>query len=150
AVSKGNRAFSASKGKARLWDVAKGEGRPVLVDSQITSADFSPDGKFLVAGDSLGVIHLLDADKGAEVRSFEHKHDLAVTCLAFSPDGKRVVSGSADKTIRIWDAATGKEVQCLSGHEGAVTAIAFSADGKRLLSGGADRTVRLWEVGGNE
>jgi WD40 repeat protein len=141
----GGRAFSASKTSVQLWDVTKGEGQTILSGVQVASADFSPDGKYLVTGTAVGTIRLLSADKGAEVRSFEDKHSSAVTCLAFSPDGKQVASGGADKAVRVWDVATGKELQPLGGHDEKVTAVAFSPDGRRILSGSADKTVRLWD-----
>jgi WD40 repeat protein len=117
----------------------------VLPGAQVTSADFTSDGKSLITGDHIGRIRLLSADQGKEIRSFDHSHDLAITCLAFSLDGKRVASGSADRTIRLWDAETGKELQRLDGHTDTVTCLAFSAAGQ-LLSGSKDGTVRLWQA----
>jgi WD40 repeat protein len=86
--------------------------------SQIDSLDFSPDGKFVIAGDGIaepsdapGIydgltggpphISVLDVSTGHEMQSFRG-HVNAITGLAVTEDGKFVVSTSDDGSIRIW------------------------------------------------
>src|SRR5262249_36501642 len=106
----GKRALSASKAGVQFWDVQAGTGTAILDGARVTSAEFSPDRKFLLVGDVLGALRLLSAETGAEVRTFEAKHTSGVTSVAFSADSKRVASGSGDRTVRTHDVATGKQI----------------------------------------
>ena len=112
---------------------------------QFTSVAFSPDGRWLAAGATDGLIYVWDAQTGGLLRWMEG-HAGGVTSVAFSPDGERLASGSDDRTVRLWDAASGAALQRLEGHGNSVMSVAFSPDGERLASGSHDRTVRLWDA----
>ena len=68
----------------------------------LLSVRFSPNGQYIVAGNSGGVLmmwnvrtgHLLDKWSG---------HQCAVLNVAFTPDGKGLVSGSGDGAVKYWD-----------------------------------------------
>ena len=104
---------------------------------------FSPDGRYLAVGTSLG-IELRDSQT-LELVGFFAGHTDWVNSVAFSPDGRILASGSY-KGIKLWDAATGKELRTLSGHTYDVYSVAFSPDGKTLASGSNDWTIKLWDV----
>jgi WD40 repeat protein len=122
---------------------------------------FSPAGALVAVGTSDGLIRLIDAASGAEVRSLRG-HTRPVQQLAFSPDGNYLASGSGDDifrpeekhpesaledhVVRLWDPATGAEVAVLRGHTRAVKVLAFSPGGKLLASAGDDCTIGLWDV----
>ena len=110
-----------------------------------TSVAFSPDGRWLAAGATDGLVYVLDAQTFELLRWLEG-HAGEVNSVAFSPDGARLASGSHDRTVRLWDVASGAALQRLEGHEYTVTSVAFSPDGARLASGSDDSTVRLWDA----
>ena len=108
---------------------------------------FSPDGKYLAVGTSIGVdgIALLDASNLGMIRFFEGYTE-GVYSVAFSPDGNTLASGSGDTTIKIWDIQTVEEIVTLEGHTDYVGIVAFSPDGLTLASGSKDTTIKLWDV----
>jgi len=110
---------------------------------RIREIAYSPDGRLLAVGTSIGV-HLYDAATFREVRYLETP--AVVTSVAFSPDGVLLASGSEDETVRLWRVADGSLVRTLEGHESDVESVAFSPDGALLASGSDDNTVRLWRV----
>lgn len=127
--------------RQELWSV---ESR-----DEMTSAAFSPDGKWLVAG-SYKTIKLYSASNGAEVRSLIGHNDWVIK-VAFSVTGTMIASASYDKTIKIWDYETGREIRTLSGHSDQVLSLVFSLDGLTLASASSDKSVKLWDVAsGNE
>ena len=77
--------------------------------SAVTSAAFSPDGKFVVTASSDKTARVWEAATGKAIGE-PLRHEEEVTSAAFSPDGKFVVTASDDKTARVWEAATGKAI----------------------------------------
>ncbi len=115
----------------------------------IWSVAFSPDGKYLAAGDTKGNILLRRVADGQPIRSFTG-HNAWVVSLAFSPDGKTLASSSCDCTAKLWDLSTGQCLHSLDEHEHEVWSVAFSHDGKTLATGCDDCYARLWRVSTGE
>jgi WD40 repeat protein len=69
---------------------------------QITSATFSPEGRFVVTGGWIwdDTARLWDVATGREIRQFRG-HSSSVDSVAFSPDGRWVLTGSGDGTARL-------------------------------------------------
>jgi WD40 repeat protein len=123
---------------------------------------FSPDGRFLAAGDYDGGLTIWDVDKKTVVRKqrFEGK-GMGLT-VAFSPDGTRLavpmrVKSESDRNrdpdpldipqprVYLFDLTKNvapEEIVCPHGWTGG---IAFSADGKTLAVGGAG-AVHLFDM----
>jgi len=139
--------YSEADNANHLWDIkalTKTHSFTYTGQPGRYNIEFSPDGKYLLAGYGIGFV-LSDVASGQELQVFKGHTD-GVNKLAFSPDGKYILSGSFDRTVRLWDIQTGQEVRQFSGHAGAVYSVAFSMDGKRILTGGVDDTVRLWNI----
>ena len=89
-------------GKARLWDASTGqlirEYQSALGD--MSSVDFSPDGKYIIADGGNNIVHLWDTQTGKELRQFIG-HTIRVFTAVFSPDGKYIATASVDGTARL-------------------------------------------------
>jgi len=106
----------------------------------------SPDGRWLAAGSSDGVIRLWDAATGAAHGVFPVHRDF-VMCCAFSPDSRWIVSGGWDGSLRLFDIVERREGPVATLPE-MVFSCAFSRDGSRLVAGCA-RAVVIWDVDGD-
>lgn len=152
----GRRAFVKGIGFISLWDVsarrrtwlyrADTGGRRWSGGNMIfnTSAQFSPDGEYILSGEGESM-RLRNAAYGSVVKNFTAEGSGHVDAVAFSPDGKYALSGSVDGVIRLWDIRTGNPLKQFTGHSGEVTSVAFSPDGRRILSGG-DASTRVWDI----
>jgi WD40 repeat protein len=145
-----------------LWRVSDGSKvRDAIIDMDICSIKFSPDGKNVAVGGGLGVVNehqtlglwKLDDPEYSFINLDGHTQ--LVNDLAFSPDGKYLASASADKTIKLWDLSNRRCVKTFTGHTDGVTSISFSPCGNFLVSGSSvyrpstntcTGTFRTWNV----
>ena len=119
-----------------------------LTDSSgmINALAFSPDAKFLLSGNSEGIIEQWDAATGAMIHKFEKKasKDGAVNCITFLPEGNHFLYGLQNQRIRVrslqddWDSV-------FDGHTNEVTSLAASPDSAYFVSGSWDNTAVIWE-----
>jgi WD40 repeat protein len=72
---------------------------------EVNSAQFSPDGRWLVTASKDYTARLWDGTTGQAVGE-PMKHEGVVKSAQFSPDGRRVVTASEDNTARLWDVPT--------------------------------------------
>src|SRR5262249_8754913 len=77
-----------------------------LRSSAVQGVAFSPDGTRLAACGLHGMVKVLDAATGREVRSLKGHGDSQLWCVAFSPNGARLASAGNDGQIKIWDLAS--------------------------------------------
>lgn len=105
---------------------------------------FSPDGKFLAAGDSTATSAIWDVGSHARVAELASGHTMGVNDIAFSPDGNMVVSGGDDSKVILWRMMPREPLALgtLSTEDGVS---AFSPDG-RTLAIRAGNNVTLWDV----
>lgn len=110
--------------------------------SFVTTIAFSPDGKYVAAGNKNGVISIFDVIGGNEITHIEGHHS-PIRCLAFSYNNT-ILSGADDKSINIFDSMTGKKLGSLIGHSGWVLGIACSPNGSHIASCSTDKTIKIW------
>ena len=113
--------------------------------NQVNSAQFSPDGKYIVTAFDDNTARVWDAKTGEPVTE-PLKHEDSVNSAQFSPDGKYIVTASYDYTARVWDAKTGEPVTESLRHEGPVYSAQFSPDGKYIVTASCDNTARVWDA----
>jgi WD40 repeat protein len=153
AVSAGGQTLASASfdGVIKLWDGATGRELRALASGNVSlvhALAFSPDGGWLVTGDSDGA-SLWDLSGRREVRRLGSERVLGV---AFSPDGQWLASASFNGTIRLLDIPNAQERRAFPGHTGKVlpygtkfSPVAFSPNGRALASGYSN-SVKLWDL----
>jgi WD40 repeat protein len=121
------------------WEVVAHTQSP---DSPFISVSFSPDGKYLAAGDDNGKVELWNVTP-LKLIAVMGRHAARVKSVAFSPDGNQVVSSSDDKTIALWNVGSRSLATRIGTHVAPVRSVAFSPDGKHIVSGEHDKSVRV-------
>jgi len=90
-------------------------------------------------------VKLWDAQSGAEVHSFAHKH--IVKSVDFSRPGTHLVTGCNDKMLRLFDLSDyAAEPKVFTGHTASIKKAIFSADSTKIMSISDDKSLRLWDV----
>ena len=121
-------------------------GRPAF----IMSLEFSPDGRWLVAGAQSGQSYVFDASSGSLVR-VHSAHSKPIRYISFSPDSSILYTSSDDKLISAVDlrasTSSGAVFSLSNVHDSSVTAISAAPDSKLLASGSTDHSIRLFDVG---
>ena len=138
--------------------------------SAVTAVAFSPDGKWLAAGESSGKIVLFtDEGSGFQVRdpsipptasltSFQPKpalfqsrfqsHSARINALRFHPSNEWLVSGSLDTHVYVWNVVNPgqkRAIQIPNAGVGGVNVVEW-VGGTTVLSAGADANLRTWEL----
>ena len=144
--SDGARAVVVAQTRAHILDAETGRvvGEALEHGAEISSATFSPDGKWIVTSSWDKTARVWDAETGKQIGE-PMKHIDGIVSASFSPGSDRVVTASRDWTANVWDAATGKSISGAMTHAGAVSSAVFSNDGRRVLTASTDTTARLWD-----
>ncbi|XP_068433202.1 mitogen-activated protein kinase-binding protein 1-like [Clinocottus analis] len=111
----------------------------------ITALSFSPDGKYLVTGESghLPAVRLWDVAERRQVAELQ-QHKYGVSCVAFSPNSKYIVSvgNQHDMMVNVW--VWKKDVVVAANKvSNKVTGVSFSVDSSYFVTVG-NRHVKFW------
>ncbi|MBI4325770.1 MAG: protein kinase [Chloroflexi bacterium] len=133
--------------EARIWDTHTGAPLtpPLRHELMVHSANFSPDGRYVVTGSADHTARVWDAVTGQPI-SPPLLHDNYVGHAEFTSDGQRVVTTSWDGIVRIWDYRSGRLAVPVLRSGSTTTTVSLSPDGRRLLAGSNDGTIRLWSL----
>jgi WD40 repeat protein len=142
---------SNSDGTARLWDLAAGTQRAILIDDArwasmlCTTVDDQP---VAVTGGA-DAIWVWDLRTGALRTTLAVGEGRTAMLVSTTVDGRAVVvSRGSGNTLCVWDLGTGDLHATLTGHEYSVRAVACTTvDGRPVaVTGGIDRVVRVWDL----
>ena len=112
---------------------------------KVYSANFSPEGKYVVTGSYDGIVRLFEAQTGQELRQFKANDTERGVKAIFSPDGQSIYAASNDGTVWKWGLKTG-EVGFQLNNDDAPVDIEVSPDGKHLLIGSFAGTPQLLDA----
>ena len=97
---------------------------------------WSPDGRYLAIGNTLGNIQVLDVRSRREIMNVPRAHSDDVTGLAWYQEGQRLASGGLDQRIKQWQVPEGTKLDESSRQvTPVITSMAMSPDGRYLLVG---------------
>ncbi|MDO9288056.1 MAG: caspase family protein, partial [Thermodesulfovibrionales bacterium] len=148
--------FSKSKPPImKIFDVTTGEEiRDFKVQNiYVLSAAYSPDGKYIISGDTNGKMILWNTS-GKSIRTVVGSDGRGfltlnfVKAVAFSSDGEYALSGGGDNSVRLWNAKNLTQIKKFVGHTGleGIGSVAFSPDGKYGLSTAQDGKIIIWDL----
>ncbi|XP_056282358.1 mitogen-activated protein kinase-binding protein 1 isoform X2 [Pseudoliparis swirei] len=111
----------------------------------ITTLSFSPDGKYIVTGESghMPAVRVWDVSGRVQVSELQ-QHKYGVSCVAFSPNSKYIVSVGYqhDMMVNVWSWKK-SVVVAANKVSSKVTAVSFSDDSSYFVTAG-NRHVKFW------
>jgi WD40 repeat protein len=107
----------------------------------------APDGSWLAAGYSVGVVRIWDPDNCQILHTLSTPRTpgSTATAMAAAPHGHWLAAGCSDGTVRLWAADSAQLLQTFSTPDGRITALAVSPD-SRLIACLSDITLRVWDT----
>ncbi|XP_048806137.1 mitogen-activated protein kinase-binding protein 1 isoform X3 [Lagopus muta] len=130
-----------------LFNPRKNKQHHILNSSRktITALAFSPDGKYLVTGESghMPAVRVWDVAERTQVAELQ-EHKYGVACVAFSPSSKYIVSVGYqhDMIVNVWSWKK-NIVVAANKVSSKVTAVSFSEDCSYFVTAG-NRHVKFW------
>ena len=134
----------------RLWDLlARSEIGAIPMPSKVEHIVFSQNARWLITGDSTGLLQSFDIETKQVISSAKHLDRIGALrihnhngLLAVGDHGGRIRLWAIDEAGQFVD----KGFQAWQAHRGKVGAIRWSTDFSRLISCGADGRVASWNL----
>ncbi len=132
---------------ATIFDTTTGETIKKLTGhaAQITSVEYSPDGKTIATTSEDKTIRLWDSDTGALKNTLGRPNN-AINVVAFSPDSSQIVAGSENGSLYFWKPTESSEPERAKISNSSIKCLSFSKDGAEIASGCADSCVQVTRV----
>ncbi len=132
----------------KLWEVSRqNEIATLRHDEYVWALAFSPNGRFLAAGDGGGIVKIWDIQERQVIAQLEGDAN-AVYAVTFLSDGRTLATAGYQGQIKLWAAPNWEHLGTLE-NRGTVYTLDFSPDGKALASTG-HAAVTLWSVESGE
>ncbi|QQS29035.1 MAG: WD40 repeat domain-containing protein [Sphingobacteriales bacterium] len=91
-------------GTFSMWDASTGQlvkSFQVTTPGPSTEIDFSPDGQYLVTGDTKNHVKVWNI-AGMDINSDLTGHQASVRSVQFAPNSKNIITGGNDDQIKMW------------------------------------------------
>jgi len=144
--------LSTGREMRTLWEPPKGLTTSpkgiynVTLTVSVNSVTFSPDGRFVLSGNSDGTMILWEVNTGKKIKKWRG-HSKDVNSVAFSQDGVFAASGGSDGLVKLWKMPSGRRKWTFFDNNSTkISSVTFSPDGRFLLTGGVGCPVILWSV----
>ena len=133
-----------------MTPVGKNKPRWTSSLAKLTAVAAHPAAPWIVVGNELGILTILDSDTGRILES-RATSDGEITAISFSPRGDLLASAGTEERARIWSVDNTRPPKLklkhtLRGHSAPVSDVAFGADGLRVVTAGRDNSTRIWDV----
>ena len=108
-------------------------GLPVGHTGDVNSAEFSPNGKYVVTSSEDGTAKLFEVTTGTLIHSF-NDHTAFVLSAKFSRNGAFIVTASRDSTIKIFNVFSGALIRSIQTKSSYPLSAEFSPNGNRIIA----------------
>jgi WD40 repeat protein/serine/threonine protein kinase len=138
-----------------VWPLPGSSASPARVDrtEPASSLGFTPDGRLLLAGTTLGSLTVVDAAAWNIIDTLT-AHRGEVHGLAIHPSGRWVATGGDDAEVMVRelgaDGLLARTPRVLGRCGGALKDLVFTPDGALLVGAAADSAVYLWDWRGDQ
>ena len=139
----------------RLWELQRPAAPSLALPTPETlhrAARFSPDGRWLAVGGTLGPVYLWDmaaADRPASIVTLSG-HTSEIRDVAFDPSGRWMATAGADHTVRLWDMSvsnpSGAHCIVFRPRLGDLISVGFADRGRWLFTGDTDGSLVAWSM----
>lgn len=131
-------------GEICVWMFPSGENKFCVTSAgAVEAAEFSPDGKKIVAGNQAGQLLIINVEKGKIEKTFNY--ETPIWDVSISPDGELIAAARDDETISIFNLQ-----QQVFNYDlftfGSVRTVTFSPNSVWLASGTNKGVTTLWNM----
>jgi WD40 repeat protein len=149
AVASDDSPKSAYRALQHAWRPAPRKVSPLTLTIQksrgVRSVAFSPDDKFVAAGDGNGHVYVWRLNTRALANVLTDPGSKGVRSVTFNPGSSRLAAGDANGHVYLWERNELLASLAVPSRQ-AVSSVAFSPDGAFLAAGDAKGNVYVWQA----